>query len=616
MADEYKNDILYVPHAEPDRDYRSEGEFSPEEREVVPIMPDPEPVPDDTPGKVAEDLKEVSEIIQGLPEELHFLRPSIDRLRERIEVVWPDGKQPPENPPVYTPIPKKPFVPIIRTVPTPDSPDVPKVPNGIPNLVPINIKMQAPKSVLKLVQDGYKTDTIRLTQYYLQQLQLIMQKYFQQMIAAMHDCHLDDIDNLTRDFDGNFVKIPAGQNLEHLRDYICRSQTARKQKSMLFRKTHSVDNTLVHMRAWHATAKEQERYYSEKYVDSGTYSSSHANSLLRESREMYDKAYDSALYNMYKYLNSATLLTNDILEATAKEAQAKAQLINKGVDIFAFDQEEAATRAGGVAGNSGQAGDGSGSGFDSAPSTTSSSGSSTTQPTDATSGGSSGDSPKSTEGASPSGGSTAGNTPTSNEGNTPNTNASSIGNLASSFIGDSNKKARETTMGALSDLGILFGGSGIGLPFGKIDLGSINAGLDSLGIKIGNGKISDIINKSNESLEKIGNIAQKITSGIEAIPTGAKVIGDLLNNNKASGKKKEETKTTASPQNTDTSTQPSGVVAPSKYDKPAKTRFVLDEPKSSGEYISDNVIRPGDSIAVREAKTKAQEAVAKKMSQA
>lgn len=136
----------------------------------------------------------------------------------------------------------------------------------------------------------------------------------------------------------------------------------------------------------------------------------------------------------------------------------------------------------------------------------------------------------------------------------------------------------------LDKAGLSSEGKALGLPFGKIDLGSINTGLSSLGIKIGNGKISDIINKSNESLEKIGNIAQKITSGIETISNAAKIIENSLNNNKSAKKKNEETKTTSPQQKTETSTQSSGVAVPSKYDKPAKTRFVLDEPKSSGEY--------------------------------
>lgn len=510
MTDEYKNDILYVPHTEPDRDYRSEGEFPPEEREtVIPIMPDPEPVPDDTPGKIIEDLGEVSEIIQGLPEDLQFLRPSIDRLVERIKVVWPDGTNPPSTTIKYTPMPPKKFTPIIRSIPLPDDPDIPDVPNGIPNLVPINIKMESPKTALKLVQDGYKSDTIRLTQYYLQQLQLIMQKYFQQMIAAMHDCHLDDIDNLTKDFDGNFVKVPSGKNLEHLRDFICRSQTERKQKSMLFRKTHSVDNTLIHMRAWHMTAKEQERYYSEKYVDSGTYSSSHSNSLLRESRKMYDAAYDSALYNMYKYLNSATLLTNDILEATAKEAQAKAQLINEGVDIFAFDEEEAAARAGGTAGNGGQAGDGTGSGFDSAASSSSSSDSSSTQSSGATSG-------ESSEGSSGSGGSSS-----SKEG------SSSGGGILSGLLGDGKNGVSSFVAGGVGSLSS--GAKNLGLPFGQINLDSINNSLGKYGVKIGgNGQIADIIKQSNQSLAKIDNIAKTVSSGAKELSKGVKAVGAEL----------------------------------------------------------------------------------------
>lgn len=191
-----------------------------------------------------------------------------------------------------------------------------------------------------------------------------MQKYFQQMLTTMADCGLSDMNDLTDDFDGDYVKVPKGKNLEHLRDGVVRSQIIRNQKIRLFKKTHSVDNTLMHLRSWHAAEQQRERYYQEKYGDSGTYIDSHSNALLREARADYDSAYRSSLYDMYKYLNSSAVNLSDILNMTIKEAQAKGAMLKAGVDIFDKTPVELNAEAGGIAGNSGQAGDGSGSGFD------------------------------------------------------------------------------------------------------------------------------------------------------------------------------------------------------------------------------------------------------------
>jgi hypothetical protein len=191
-----------------------------------------------------------------------------------------------------------------------------------------------------------------------------MQKYFQQMLTTMADCGLSDMNDLTDDFDGDYVNVPKGKNLEHLRDGVVRSQIIRNQKIRLFKKTHSVDNTLMHLRSWHAAEQQRERYYQEKYGDSGTYIDSHSNALLREARADYDSAYKSSLYDMYKYLNSSAVNLGDILNMTVKEAQAKGAMLKAGVDIFDKTPVELNAEAGGIAGNSGQAGDGSGSGFD------------------------------------------------------------------------------------------------------------------------------------------------------------------------------------------------------------------------------------------------------------
>ena len=240
------------------------------------------------------------------------------------------------------------------------------MPNLFPSTLPVKLKLEVPKTLVQIIKESYNRDQIQLEQNYLQQLQLIMQRYFQQMITIMSDCGLSDINQLTEDFDGNYVKIPGGKSLEHLRDEIVRSQIVRNQKARLFKKTHSVDNTLMHLRSWHAAEQQRERYYGEKYRDSGSYTESHSNAILRQVRRNYDKNYTAALYDMYRYLNSSALLTNDILETTVKEAQAKAMLLKAGVNIFEKEPIILSAEMGGIAGNSGQAGDGKGSGFDEA----------------------------------------------------------------------------------------------------------------------------------------------------------------------------------------------------------------------------------------------------------
>lgn len=111
---------------------------------------------------------------------------------------------------------------------------------GLPNLFPkptnIAIDVVKPRSIVNIAIDKYRKDTIDLQKYYLSQLQTALQTYFHQMLMIMAEVNLPNVDSLTFDFDGKAVKIPAGMNLEHLRDYIVRSQIMREQKSRLFRK--------------------------------------------------------------------------------------------------------------------------------------------------------------------------------------------------------------------------------------------------------------------------------------------------------------------------------------------------------------------------------------------
>lgn len=344
--DEQKDNLLYKPALKPKRDYLSDAEFTHKDQPLAPLPSDV----DDTPAQIVEQFEELEGIMNDLPEDLQFLKKTIEKLKKRVNVVWPRGYQPEEPPIEYKPVTPKKFpdgVNHVGHINKEDNPSLADLPSLFPKKTRVNLQIGIPKTLVQLIQDKYRRDTLRLDKYYLQQLQLVLQRYFQQMLMAMAETGMEDITDLTKNFEGTQVKVPSGQGLEHLKDHIVRSQMIRDHKTRLFRKTHSVDNTLKHMRAWHVAEKQRERYYKEKYKDSSTYTQSHSNALLREARSSYDKAYSASLYSMYKYLNSSILLVNDILDMTIKEGQAKAMLVQNGVDIYAFDQREIDAAQGG-----------------------------------------------------------------------------------------------------------------------------------------------------------------------------------------------------------------------------------------------------------------------------
>lgn len=363
MNDLDKDKLLYRPQLRPERDYLSDGEiiYFP----LVPPQPiDDDDVIDDTPTKIVDDINEIEELYHILPQDVQHMKESLGKLKKRMIVAFPTGTFTPSEPPDTPQKPTDELPDIINFYGglVDEGPGIDTVPDLFPQMNNVVLKVEQPKTLVQLIQDGYAKDQIELEKYYTQKLQTIMQRYFQQMMAIMADCGVNSIDDLTKDFDGDFVQIPAGKNLEHLRDFIVRSQVQRNQAARMFHKTHSTDKTLMHMRSWHAANEQRKRYYSEEYKDSSTFTDSHSNSLLRESRASYDNAYNASLYDMYKYLNSSVMITNDILDATLKEAQAKGELLKNGVDIYAVDQSEVEFAK--LASNAGQMGDGKGSGFD------------------------------------------------------------------------------------------------------------------------------------------------------------------------------------------------------------------------------------------------------------
>lgn len=380
MSDLNKDKLLYVPKTEPLRDYRSQGRF--QDNSI--FIEEEEPSTTTNKTNLIDDLKEINELIDFLPDGLSFIKDVIDIIIKRQEIIENEisnsnnndddnennilnddndsnsslnlgennindndinsninnNINSPNN--SVTNNSNKEENTIINSNPENSYTEGSlseeyEINNDLPDMftepTDINISFIPPKTLVQIAQEDYQRDTLDLNEYYLQTLQVVLQQYFQEIMTVMQECGISDLSNLIKPFDGDTVVV-SNSNLVHLKDYIIRSQITREQKTRMFKKTHNVDNTLIHLRTWHAAEKERERYYTEKYGDSDTFLNSQSNALLRDCRSSYNQNYTQALYNMYKYLNSSALLIGDILTMTSKEAQAKGKLLQEGVDIF------------------------------------------------------------------------------------------------------------------------------------------------------------------------------------------------------------------------------------------------------------------------------------------
>lgn len=375
MTDVNKDKLLYVPKIAPEKHFESEGKFKDKSTDIIKNTPKQTPIV----NNIIDDLKEAKSLIDFLPPDLIFIKDIIDKIIEEQEFVdnIPSDNEPSDNtnnevnndsenpipdltPPDelipdtsndkndYNPSPINPTEPNNNpnnidtnndsSIDTEESVnikdgDLIDLPDFFPGSTNITINFTAPKTLVKIAQEDYKRDTLDLNEYYLQKLRIVLLQYFQEMLSIAQECGIIDIRDLIKDFDGESVQI-SNSNLIHLKDYIIRSQINRDQRTRLFKLTHNVDNTLAHIRSWYVSEQTRERYYTESYLDSGTYLDNCSNLLLAKNKSYYDNRYKQNLYNMFKYLDSSVVVTGEILSMITKEAQAKGKLLKEGINIF------------------------------------------------------------------------------------------------------------------------------------------------------------------------------------------------------------------------------------------------------------------------------------------
>ena len=205
------------------------------------------------------------------------------------------------------------------------------------------ISSQPIGSLVDLSRKAYLQDDADIKKYFTSRMIDMSHRFFQVMDTIATEAGMPDHSYLMQNFDGTAVKT-TDPNKQHLIDYISKSQIIYDQKERFMNKTHTAKNTLIYMRSMNSSEAQRERYLAEEYSDDvSTYAKDFSNDILEKSRNIADDNYKQSAYSFFKYLNSATELTNTMLNMKIDEGAAKAELAASGSDIYAFTPPPAPT---------------------------------------------------------------------------------------------------------------------------------------------------------------------------------------------------------------------------------------------------------------------------------
>ena len=183
---------------------------------------------------------------------------------------------------------------------------------------------------VEVIKMEYVKNIYDLYSYYTDKLQGVIGRFINGLFVAYmgteSDVQLAFINNkiTMSDVDG------IDKNLKHIIDACLRSEIIGSNKISFCENMFSLESSLYHCKNFKASYELRLRYAEiEKQKGSDKYSSD-SNTILRGMEMIYDKKYDNAYINLYKYLNSSTQVLEDSFNTLIDGLLSKNTLIKKG----------------------------------------------------------------------------------------------------------------------------------------------------------------------------------------------------------------------------------------------------------------------------------------------
>ena len=265
---------------------------------------------------------------------------------------WPE---PNPDPDPWEPDPWEPDPPPIWTPPVRENPDPTIIVPTIINPIPEPRENPDPKTILTspIITDDdlFRPATNRKIEYeVLDEIEKMKMEYTKNLAEVIHH-YTSNLKDLILEFFMNKISAlssatneqsisfiineitenncSTSDQLRHLMDSALRNEVISTNKLHFSLNTFSLESTLYHLKNFNAVQELRLRYAEIEKLENNEMVDSTSNNILNGVRDMYDKKYDLAYINLYKYLNGSLNILKDCLRTMEASTKSKETLIRK-----------------------------------------------------------------------------------------------------------------------------------------------------------------------------------------------------------------------------------------------------------------------------------------------
>lgn len=197
--------------------------------------------------------------------------------------------------------------------------------------IDLPIDIQFPEiDKMEIIKLEYVKNIMDLYEYYVSRLKDTLSSYYLQLVSAMVGIKSStEMAFLMMNISQDMALSTTDNEGRSLMDASLRSEVIGNLKLDFLENTFRLESTLYHMKSFKASNELRQRYYSTDKNKDSTKDASTSAKVTEAMRIMYDRKYEDAYINYYKYLNSSLKVLDDAFKDQATGFKTKATINRK-----------------------------------------------------------------------------------------------------------------------------------------------------------------------------------------------------------------------------------------------------------------------------------------------
>ena len=173
----------------------------------------------------------------------------------------------------------------------------------------------------EIVEKEYVKNLVDLFKDYNTELHNILSNFWTNLILATSNKSSSEIRLLLDNIVLSSSEII--ESAKHLLDSAVRQQLLKDMKIDYYNMMFNAENTIKHLQQLKAMQELRLRYSKIKEVEGNTKTNQNNNNILKASKYAYNRKYEIAYENLYRYLNSSNRVLKDTLQTWIQEIKSK-----------------------------------------------------------------------------------------------------------------------------------------------------------------------------------------------------------------------------------------------------------------------------------------------------